>query len=110
MKFQEQAAKKASSNRRISEKEINDKDVEKLIVVTQNQAGGMKARDQMDKGLASIINDGLARYEVQLQQVGSMPLRICNSAGYTAVCLFGIDCCRWSWNVNDEIGLECCAY
>lgn len=70
-------------------KEIDDKDVEKLIVVTQNQTCGTKAKGQLDKGLASIINDGLARYEVQLQQVGVMQwniVQLCTSLGWF-VCL-----------------------
>lgn len=48
--------------------EIDDRDVEKLILVMQNQGSTARPKAPMDTGLASLINDGLAQYEEELQQ------------------------------------------
>ncbi len=49
-------------------KELSDKDVEKLIVVTQGGGGA----GRLDASLAKLIDDGLAMYEQELHEVWSL--------------------------------------
>lgn len=71
--------KKSSIDNRACETVMNDQEVEKLIVVTQNQSSSTKSRGDIDKGLANIINDGLAQYQDELHQVRWKHLQLENN-------------------------------
>ena len=66
MLFQEEAAVR---KRYVDgdETDLPDRDVQKLIVLTQKSSGDNHSH--FDKGLTSLINDGLAHYEQEVQRV-----------------------------------------
>ena len=53
-------------------KELSDKDVEKLIVVTQGGGGAGRGAGRLDASVAKLIDDGLAMYEQELNEVQSL--------------------------------------
>lgn len=54
-------------------KEMSDREIEKLIVVTQSK----DRSGRLDASLAKLIDDGLAMYEQELAEVGGTRLRLC---------------------------------